>query len=354
MSLISVIVPVYNAEKHLRNCVESILRQTHKELEIILVDDGAKDASGRICDELAAEDARVRVIHKQNGGVSAARNAGLDASCGEFVAFVDSDDYLLDTMLEKLVLAIEERDVAFCRFLTDNGQAIKQYHEDNLALLAEKPYCFKYIMVDTYGKDEEGRYTCDKVFGSVWRTLFRAALIKEAALRFVPGVKIAEDRLFLLEYCSHCATAGFVDEYLYGYRVGLAEQATAVFHKYQNGLEKTQKLLAEKQIELIDKNLRLSARERKKLKNYLVAKTCYTVVMNEIWYNADGCVKRLKEIFKDSFYKKGIKLGALIRTRSELGLSAQKLILYALIKFRLWFVLEKRLGSRVRGSNGDG
>lgn len=354
MSLISVIVPVYNAEKHLRNCVESILKQTHKELEVILVDDGARDNSGKICDDLATADSRVRVIHKQNGGVSVARNAGLDAAKGEFVAFVDSDDYILDTMLEKLFLAIGEKDIAFCRFFTDNGQEVKRYHEDNLKPLTEAPYHFKYIMVDTYGKSTEDGYACDKVFGSVWRTLFRADLINETTLRFVPGVRIAEDRLFLLEYCSRCTSAGFVDEYLYGYRVGLAEQATSALHKYQKELEKTQKLLAAKQFELIDKNVKLSARERKNLKNYLAAKTCYTVVMNEVWHNADECVCRLKNIFRDPFYKKGVKLGALIRMRSEFGISQRTLVLYVLIKFGFWSVIKKRIGSRVRGADENG
>lgn len=354
MSLISVIVPVYNAEKHLRACVESITRQTHKELEVILVDDGAKDASGKICDELAMEDPRIRVIHKQNGGVSAARNTGLDAATGEFIAFVDSDDYILDTMLEKLLLAIKDKDIAFCRFVTDNGQRIERYHEDNLRPLTEAPYDFRYIMVDTYGKATESGYVGDKVFGSVWRTLFRADRIREAGLGFVPGVKIAEDRLFLLEYCSHCTSAGLVDEYLYAYRVGLSEQATSAFHKYQPDLEKTQKVLAEKQRELIEKNTQLSKGERKKLKGYITAKTCYTVVMNEIWHNTDGCVSRLKSIFKDPFYKRGVKLSGLLSARSELGISPRTLVLYALIKFRLWSVLKNRLGSKVRGANGNG
>ena len=91
---ISVIVPVYNVEKYLPRCVDSILSQTYENLEILLVDDGAKDSSGRICDEYAGKDPRVRVIHKENGGLSSARNAGIDAATGEYLAFVDSDDWI--------------------------------------------------------------------------------------------------------------------------------------------------------------------------------------------------------------------------------------------------------------------
>lgn len=92
--LISVIVPVYNVEQYLARCVDSILAQTYSDLEIILVDDGARDASGTICDAYAAKDDRIRVIHKENGGLSSARNAGIDAALGEYLAFVDSDDWI--------------------------------------------------------------------------------------------------------------------------------------------------------------------------------------------------------------------------------------------------------------------
>ena len=101
--LVSVIVPVYNVEKYLARCVESILSQTYRNLEIILVDDGAKDTSGSICDDFAATDSRVRVIHKENGGLSSARNAGIDAAQGEYLEFVDSDDWIEPDAVESLL-----------------------------------------------------------------------------------------------------------------------------------------------------------------------------------------------------------------------------------------------------------
>ena len=92
--IISVIVPVYNAEKTLRRCVDSILAQTFEDFELILINDGSKDQSGDICDEYAAKDPRVKTVHKTNGGVSSARNAGLCIAQGEYIAFIDSDDYI--------------------------------------------------------------------------------------------------------------------------------------------------------------------------------------------------------------------------------------------------------------------
>ena len=105
--LISIIIPVYNAEKYLYKCLESVCGQTYQQLEIILVDDGSTDSSGHICDEWAEKDERIGVIHKQNGGVSAARNDGLKASTGAYIGFVDSDDWIDPKMYEKAYEAIK-------------------------------------------------------------------------------------------------------------------------------------------------------------------------------------------------------------------------------------------------------
>lgn len=115
-SLITVIVPVYNVEEYLRRCVDSVLAQTYQNLEIILVDDGATDNSGIMCDEYAAKDARVKVVHKENGGLSDARNAALDIAKGEYITLVDSDDYLANDYVEYLLNLLNENhaDIAAC------------------------------------------------------------------------------------------------------------------------------------------------------------------------------------------------------------------------------------------------
>lgn len=100
--LISVIVPIYNIEKYIRRCIESVISQTYKNLEIILVDDGSTDTSGQICDAYAERDARIKVIHKENGGLSDARNVGMDSACGEFITFVDGDDFLTSTAIDSM------------------------------------------------------------------------------------------------------------------------------------------------------------------------------------------------------------------------------------------------------------
>ena len=131
MPAISVIVPIFNVENYVRKCVDSILNQTFSDIEIILVDDGSTDASGRICDEYLSKDDRIRVIHKENGGLSDARNAGLDMCTGEYIGFVDGDDYIDGDMYELLYknLIQYDADISMCRFrriynnrIDDNGK----------------------------------------------------------------------------------------------------------------------------------------------------------------------------------------------------------------------------------------
>lgn len=106
--LITIIIPVYNVEKYLRECIDSVIAQTYKNLEIILVDDGSIDKSGEICDEYSKKDSRIRVIHKKNGGLSDARNVALDIAKGEYIGFIDSDDYIEKDMFETLYKLAEK------------------------------------------------------------------------------------------------------------------------------------------------------------------------------------------------------------------------------------------------------
>lgn len=127
---ISVIVPVYKVEQHLDKCIQSIVQQTLSSLEILLVDDGSPDRCPEICDKWAARDSRIRVIHKDNGGLSDARNAGIEAACGEYIMFVDSDDYIAEQACERLLeyARSEEAELVCCNFFWDYG--IRQVEEN--------------------------------------------------------------------------------------------------------------------------------------------------------------------------------------------------------------------------------
>ena len=145
-ALVSVIIPVYNVEKYLKKCVESVLNQTYKNLDIILIDDGSTDLSGKMCDDWQKRDKRVTVIHKQNGGLSDARNAGLNVARGVYYAFVDSDDYISSDMIEVMVNSMDRNscEIAICNIVrfTELGDSFLFYHPatGEQILLGEKRF----------------------------------------------------------------------------------------------------------------------------------------------------------------------------------------------------------------------
>lgn len=181
--LISVIVPVYNVEQYLEKCVNSIINQTYKNLEIILVDDGATDSSGNMCDELAKSDNRIKVYHKENGGLSDARNYGVERATGDYIGFVDSDDYIDSEMYEKLYEAIKKEnvDVAEC--------SLKVIYPGKIELFTDEKY-YKVL-----GKTEylEEYLTIKKIFGSVWTKLIKSDVAKKLVF---PKGKLYEDTYY--------------------------------------------------------------------------------------------------------------------------------------------------------------
>lgn len=147
--LISVIVPVYNVEKYLKKCVNSITSQTYENLEILLVDDGSTDSSGQICNEFEKNDARIKVIHKKNGGLSDARNAGLDRAKGQYYAFIDSDDYIQDNTIEIMLNAVKKNksEISVCnmiRFL-EAGETVQFYCPTNHEVLYQGNQRYKTL-----------------------------------------------------------------------------------------------------------------------------------------------------------------------------------------------------------------
>jgi len=193
--LISIIVPVYNVEKYLKKCVDSIVNQTYKNLEIILVDDGATDNSGKICDELVELDNRIKVYHKKNGGLSDARNYGVERATGDYIGFVDSDDYIDAEMYERLYEAIKKEnvDVAECN--------LKIVYPEKTDLFTDQKYyqiCNKQEYLEEYLKIE-------KIFGSACVRLTKADIARK--LKFPVG-KLYEDTYYAYDLI------GIVDKYV--------------------------------------------------------------------------------------------------------------------------------------------
>ncbi|MBQ4244859.1 MAG: glycosyltransferase, partial [Clostridia bacterium] len=207
MDLISVIVPVYNVEKYLDTCVESIVSQTYDNLEIILVDDGSTDSCPRICDEWALKDPRVKVIHKENGGLSSARNAGMEIAKGEYIGFVDSDDVISPFMFETLYYALIEAraDVAQCGFIKFND-----YSELLFPVAEEKTETKVFNNHDAV----ESLLTGGPVSVECCTKLINATLAK--SVLFETG-RINEDVLWTYRILAKAECVVTVDNALYGY-----------------------------------------------------------------------------------------------------------------------------------------
>lgn len=198
--LISVVVPVYRAEKFLCQCLDSILAQTYKNLEVILVDDSSPDNCGKICDEYARKDNRVRVIHQSNQGVSAARNAGLASATGEYIGFVDSDDYIEPDMYEYLygLITKDNASVAMCNTCEDEGYHTKQQ--------IEQPY----VLISASDIFEHG-----SIWAYVWNKLYRRDFI--ADLRFDTTNSYGEDLFFNFELMKTKAFVALGNQAKYHY-----------------------------------------------------------------------------------------------------------------------------------------
>lgn len=203
--LLSVIVPIYNVEPYLERCVHSILNQTYPNIEIILVDDGSPDKCGEICDKLAQQDKRIKVIHKKNGGLSDARNAGLDIASGDLIGFVDSDDYVhpafYDTLYKNMV--DNDADLSMCDYkaVTDLSGSI--YDFDNNVKVLNNIEALEMLFT----------YYC-QIFVIVWNKLYRKEVFKD--FRFEVG-KIHEDEFISYKILHQSNRIAFSDARLYYY-----------------------------------------------------------------------------------------------------------------------------------------
>ena len=223
--MISVIVPVYNCENVLHYCIDSILNQTYKDFELILVDDGSTDKSGKICDEYADQDSRIRVFHKKNGGVSSARNVGIDNAKGEYICFVDSDDFVSLKYIETL-LEIKKRhqdiDNIWCSFRTVDSYNV----ELSDIVIKQSEMIFNRIhIMDLHDKRLDAGPVCK---------LYSYSIIDKFSIRYDETISLGEDLLFNYQYLD-CTNGKIIllSEGLYYYYTSNKSSLTQKFH---NGL----------------------------------------------------------------------------------------------------------------------
>ena len=217
---VTVVVPVYNVEKYIGRCIESILSQTHTNFELILVDDGSPDNSGVICDAFAKKDNRITVIHQENGGVSKARNVGLDLAKGKYLFFVDSDDWIEPNHIECMLPCCGEDMVYGGLKFYKNSQFIKNHSIPNV--IVERDEWLKgYDTIHSRG------LTITFISGC-----YNMDIIRNNNLRFDVTLDISEDGLFNLEYMKRCQKIRYSDICTYCYEDG-DDSSTSLSHKYQ-------------------------------------------------------------------------------------------------------------------------
>ena len=223
--MISVIIPVYKVEKYLRECVDSILTQTCTDMEVILVDDGSPDSCPQICDEYAAMDSRVKVIHKQNGGPSDARNAGLRLAAGEYVYLIDSDDYLDDKNALDGILSVFEKEnpdlVIFWSKALAEGRIIGNDKTDYSTCTGETPAEKIYNAVKA-----------DKLNGSACMMVIKREFLVANNLFFKENIKSTEDINFIFRLYARCPKVAFYDRNPYVYRQ--REGSSTATYDYQH------------------------------------------------------------------------------------------------------------------------
>lgn len=245
--LISIIVPVYNVSRYIDRCMTSLLDQTYKHIEIIMVDDGSPDNCGTKCDQYAAKDSRVRVIHKENQGLGMARNSGLDIAHGKYAAFIDSDDYTDVRMIERLYrrLQCEKADTCFCRYFdrTSDGRNLlaresyrkNRYEEDEV----------KELLLGMIGSLPEAEGDVE-IGMSVWKGIYSMDIIKNYGIRF-PSEReyISEDIIFHMQYLikAHCVAIEETPNYYY------CDNGTSLTKSYKNDRFKMEKILMKKEIQ---------------------------------------------------------------------------------------------------------
>lgn len=210
---ISVIIPVYNTENYIKKCIDSVLAQTYSDLEIIVIDDGSTDGSLNICRKMEKNDSRVIVFHQENSGVSSARNKGLEMASGEWVSFLDSDDYLDEDFYETLIDAVDMNAPIICcgvRPVNENGEVVPHLQYTDIP---SKPIMLSGEEMWKHFLHPSKRY----LYWSPWDKLIKASLAKK--IRFVVGRKIGEDLFYCYQCLKEAGSIYYIPEKKYNYLI---------------------------------------------------------------------------------------------------------------------------------------
>ena len=287
-SLVSVIIPFYNSENYLYDCLQSVRKQTYRNIEIILVDDGSRDGSYEICEKELKKDQRIKLFSQENGGVSKARNLGIDNAKGKYICFVDSDDLVMEDFIEKMINFIDKADIVICGFIKLKEDEKKYILEDRGLLSEDKVY------YNTMCNNMIGLYSVNK--------MYKTSIINKYNIRFKENIAVGEDMVFLTTYYHYCKSFFYINEPLYTYKIN----QTSVMQGMYTLRKFNYKSLTV--LEAIDNILDITKEESKTIRNYV----SYRVVRSSMWLFIQmifgnqydkNILKKIKKNCRQNYYK---------------------------------------------------
>ncbi len=324
--LISVIIPVYNVEEYLKECVDSVLSQTYENYEIILINDGSTDSSGKICDEYAEKNDKISVVHKENGGLSDARNKGLSLANGKYVYFLDSDDYIIPEAFAELVLIIEKENSDFVFF------DAKSFEDGNKSFNIEQRYIRKKEYGAAKGEEVLMNLLDNKEYHSAVPLCFiKKAFLEKARLRFITGI-FYEDTVFTYELFMLSNMVSYCSKALYHRRYRKASIMTS---------PKSQKYF-DSICRVYEEVLKFSKRENKfhlaVAKKY-IARCAFNVFNN---------YEKLNREEEKNCKKKSVEIKKTVLKDNAYGNKALKMRCYGKAFWFIYKVFEKTIGRLFR------
>ena len=307
--LVSIIMPIYNADKYLKDSIESLVNQTYKKIEILLVNDGSTDSSPILCDEFAKNDARIRVFHKENGGTHTARNLGIEQAKGDFLMFMDPDDWFDTDTVEKLVKAIVDGDLDIVRF---------NYVREFLDHSSNKP---NTLLTEEIMEGDDCKKVCRQAIGlvneelanpenmnflaSVCFAAYKKSIILENNICFVNIREIAtfSDGLFNIEFLTHTRRFRFIDKCFYHYRKYNTSSATS---NYRQNFLNRQLIMFSKLESMVNK---INCQEVDEAFNNRIALSTMEMCLNALKSNSNFLdkYKEVKEVLKNPLHVNSYK-----------------------------------------------
>jgi glycosyltransferase involved in cell wall biosynthesis len=335
MKKLSVVVPVFNAEKWLSETLDSLLRQTYGNIEILCIDDGSTDKSNELIREYQSQYPQILLIQQENAGVSAARNKGIESASGDYVAFLDADDFVAPVTYEKMIsqMEAENSDIIFCeftRFWADGHTQITKEH--SFSRLTANPQDIQYFLLSTESYRDGNTLHTEDIHGSVWRSVFRKRILFESNIRFHSNLKFAEDQIFVLEYLACCKKVSYSKEPYVWYRGWTKTRHYGILYHNQMALVRYQK-------QIVTGNTYYSTQKKRQLIGYLECSAYFSIANDEFSLNPD-CVAKMKAYTKNPDFRKMLtwyNFAQKYRVRPD----PKRIVLFILLKLRMWEVTRR-------------